>query len=33
MRQEATGGKDVEQRMLTGVEAKHIKLGDLEQKA
>jgi hypothetical protein len=33
MRQEAAGGKNVEQRMLMGVEAKNIKLGDLEQKA
>jgi hypothetical protein len=28
MSQEAAGGKDVDQRMLTGVEAKHIDLGD-----
>jgi hypothetical protein len=33
MTQEAAGGQDVDQRMLTHVKAKDIDLGDLEQKA
>jgi hypothetical protein len=31
--QEASSGKDVVQRMLTGVEAKNIELGEAKQKA
>jgi hypothetical protein len=33
MTQEASSGKDVDQRMLTGVEAKNIELGEAKQKA
>jgi hypothetical protein len=33
MSQKAAGGADVEQRMLTDVEAKNIKIGDMKQEA